>query len=82
MEKDGSKSFVKMSAASVASAATATATPSAKPKKAEGGIAKAKDSLDINIKKVVSSAVASLTSALSSSATPAASGDIEAKPKP
>jgi hypothetical protein len=84
MEKDGSKSFVKMSAASGAVASAATVTPSAKPKKAEGGIAKAKDSLDINIKKVVSSAVASLTSALSSSATPAAPAPAtpEAKPKP
>jgi len=76
MEKDGSKSFVKMSAASAAESSAAAAS-SAKPKKAEGGLAKAKDSLDIT--KVVSSAVASLTSALSSSVTPAAP---EAKPKP
>ena len=82
MEKDGSKSFVKMSAASGAVASAATATPSAKPKKAEGGLAKAKDSLDIT--KVVSSAIASLSDALSSSAPPAAPAPAtpEAKPKP
>ena len=69
LEKDGSKSFVKMSTASAAES-SAAAAPSVKPKKAEGGLAKAKDSLDI--KKVVSSAVASLTSALSSVAAEAA----------
>ena len=61
VEKDGKSTFVKMSAAmaeSSASVASATAAPSTKPKKPEGGVAVGKESSDV--KKKSSGAVASL----------------------
>jgi hypothetical protein len=56
VEKDGSKSFVKMSAASVAeSPATASATASAIPKKSEGGVAMSRKPSESDGAKRVSS---------------------------
>ena len=63
VEKDGKSTFVKMSAAmaeSSTSVASATAAPSVKPKKPEGGVAVGKESSDVKKKAPVSGAVASL----------------------
>jgi hypothetical protein len=68
MDKDGSKSFVKMSATSLEpSMASAAVAPSAKPKKPEGGVASSaamKESSEG--KKKVSGAVASLAASAKS----------------
>ena len=63
VEKDGKSTFVKMSAAmaeSSASVASATAAPSVKPKKPEGGVAVGKEPSDVKKKSSASGAVASL----------------------
>ena len=46
VEKDGSKSFVKMSASTAGPSASAAAPP-AKPKKVEGGVAASSKSKDV-----------------------------------